>query len=117
MLQTFHIASPKGAEPVQGEAWITTIGGREARLFIHTDCPLEGARLSCQRSGMLLGKIAPHLLAYAVGRGDLHMTPSAERDALGAALLVRYLVDAHGPEKLWRVMDAAPSLELEGAAA
>lgn len=115
MTDTFHIAGPNGAQPTQGTLWETTIGGRPARFFIHEECPLEGARLSCIRSGMLVGKIAPHLLAYAIGRGDLHMTPSAERDALGAALLIRSLVDRVGVERLWSVMDKAPSLELEQA--
>lgn len=110
MTKTFHIAGPNGAQETQGAPWETNIGGRPARFFIHTECPLEGARLSCARSGMLLGKIAPHLLAYAIGRGDLHLTPSAKRDELGAALLVQSLVAKHGPDRLWQVMDRAPDI-------
>lgn len=102
----FHIMGPNGPEAVEGVAYNTTIGGREARLFIHTDCPLEGARLSCQRSGFMLGKLAPHMLARFVATGDMQ----AGKESVGAALLVNYLIDCHGAEKLWRVMDSAPAL-------
>lgn len=108
--QTFHIAGKSGPEPVQGAPYVAKIGDREARLFIHTECPLEGARLSCARSGMMLGKIAPHLLAYAIGRGDLHMTPGAKRDELGAALLLQSLEARCGAARLWQVMDKAPDI-------
>jgi hypothetical protein len=116
-MAAFHIVGSDGVRIVQGDLWTTTIGGRKAEFFIHTNCPLEGARLSCARSGMLVGKIAPHLLAYAVSVGDLHQTPSAKRDALGAALLIRHLVAVHGTEKLWSVMDAAPSIALTSESA
>lgn len=111
----FHIATPDGPAPVEGQEFIATIGDRTARLFIHKESALEGARLSCQRSGMMLGKLAPLMLARFVATGD----PQAGQETVGAAMLINQLVASHGPAKLWRVMDAAPDLfpSSEGAAA
>lgn len=110
-LQTFHIAGLNGPEPAQGAPYVATIGGRQARLFIHTECPIEGARLSCQRSGLTLGKIAPLLLVRIVTRELDASTPAQELERIGAGLLVDSLVAKHGPDRLWQVMDRAPAIE------
>lgn len=110
----FHIVTPEGPQEVEGVPYCTMIGGRKARLFIHTESPIEGARLSCQRSGMMLGKLAPLMLARFVATGDTQNG----KETVGAALLINDLIARHGPEKLWRVMDSAPDLfPAEGRAA
>ena len=109
----FFIAGATGAEPVEGAPFVAMIGDREARLFIHTESALEGARLSCARSGLKLGNIAPLLLAYVIGgRGALPDSESA-RHEFGAALLLDSLISKHGAARLWLVMDRAPAIELE----
>jgi hypothetical protein len=105
-MNKFHIQTPDGPQEVEGQAYACRIGNREARLFIHTESALEGARLSCQRSGMLVGKLAPIMLARFVATGDTQNG----KETVGAALLVSQLIAKHGAERLWKVMDSAPSL-------
>lgn len=110
MTQTFHIHTEDGPVLVAGEAFDIKIGERVARLFIHEESALEGPRLSCARSGLMLGRIAPFLLASVIsGRVD---SQAQGLNWIGARLLVESLVARHGPDKLWRVMDAAPSLDM-----
>lgn len=102
----FHIQTKDGPAAVDGVEFLAKIGDRTARLFIHTESALEGARLSCQRSGMMLGKLAPVMLARFVSTGDSQYG----KETIGAALLVESLIDRCGAAKLWQVMDSAPDL-------
>lgn len=112
----FYIAAAQGPQPVEGEEYLTEIGGRAARLFIHENCPLEGPRLSDIRTGHSLGNIAPHLLARYVSTGHIEGEDNkAGRNRLGAALLLRSLIERFGAARIWQVIDAAPSLDIEGA--
>ena len=105
-MPSFRINTPEGPIEVEGQAYVTTIGNREARLFIHGADSLEGARLSCQRTGHLVGRLAPHMLARYVATGDSQFG----KETVGAALLINSLVDRLGAAKIWQVMDSAPSL-------
>lgn len=112
-MSRFHIATPQGPAPVDGLPYMATIGGRRVLLFIHTESELEGPRLSCARSGLKLGNIAPHMLARFVSTGHSDGPLSNPKVArLGAALLLRSTIDRVGAEKVLRVLDAAPALEI-----
>lgn len=117
-MPVFHIATKEGPAPVEGLPYVAKINGRAVPLFIHTECPLEGPRVSCQRSGLKVGNIAPHLLARYVGTGHSDGPldcPKVQR--LGAALLMQSLLWRHDPDKFLSVLDAAPALKImEGAA-
>jgi hypothetical protein len=110
-MAVFHIQGATGPEPVTGAPYVAMIGDREARLFIHTECPLEGARLSCARSGLKLGNIAPLLLARTISREVPAFDSDSARDEFGAALLLDSLIAKHGAARLWLVMDRAPAIE------
>lgn len=109
------IIGANGPEQTEGFAFDIEIGGRLARLFIHEECPIEGARLSCARSGLMLGKIAPLMLARLVSREISANAPPHEMNRIGARLLVDSLVAKHGADRLWLVMDRAPAIEFEQA--
>lgn len=106
----FHIIGATGPESTQGVAFDVEIGGRIARLFIHTESQIEGARLSCQRSGLMLGKIAPLLLVRIMAREIAASTPERDLERIGARLLVDSLIAKHGADRLWLVMDRAPDI-------
>lgn len=112
MNQTFHIQGATGPEPVTGAPYVAMIGDREARLFIHTECQLEGARLSCARSGLKLGNIAPLLLARTISREAPTFRSDVEMNEYGAGLLLESLIAKHGADRLWLVMDRAPAIEM-----
>jgi len=110
-MREYRIMTEAGPKTVQGRPYIYPMAGRRLRLFIHRESEMEGALLSDERTGLRVGKIAPHLLAHVISTGEVgKLRDGVKKDRLGAAILMRNLIARVGAEKVLAVIDGAPSL-------